>query len=196
MLELAESETEVRRRLTMRDGMILVAAAAVAFGFDRVILEGVPTAPTLSNHVWYAVLAGCSALAPVSLFLRLFRPRPDLAELCRRPGFVACLAVSTVITLGLVATGIIAVIRLAGSEGWVPAFLPVPKPNPSWWLRIAGIFLADIGPSVIACTLLLALSGRRRPSGDWLDNLGRLVGALWIVLFVHRCYLSLGMLTY
>ena len=184
MPDLAEPEIRVGRRPTMRDGMILVAAAAVAFGLGRSLFAGETQVPTRWIYVIMAAIVSCMALTPALLILQLFGPRPCLRQLCRQPGFVAILAGSTILALGLLELGVLGLIRLIKAGMMTPMGRPALRPNPSWWWEVSLHFDALIGPAVVACWILLALSGRRRPGHHWLDNLGRAVGTVWIVLFV------------
>lgn len=70
-----------------------------------------------------------------------------------------------------------------------------PKPivtmwtNPSWWLNIGLFFGVFAGTSVLGGWIVLALSGRRRPSSNWFDVLGRFVGGSWIAVFlIYACW--------
>ena len=194
MLDVVESETEVHRRFTMRDGMILVASAAVAFGLGRASLAETDFESTLWLYVLVAVIAACVTSTPTLLVLSLLQPRPPLSELCRRPGFVASLAGSTVMALGLLAAGILGTIRVIQSVMPPTSGRTALSPNSQWALNLVPHFGSLIGPAVIASWVVVALSGRRRPSRDWFDYGGRAVGAIWIGLFLLHSYSRLAYL--
>ena len=49
-------------------------------------------------------------------------------------------------------------------------------------------FASPCGPAVAAVWTVLALSGRWRPEGSWIDRLGRLLGATWILISLLAAY--------
>jgi hypothetical protein len=49
---------------------------------------------------------------------------------------------------------------------------------------LVATFARSCGPAVAAVWFVLALSGRWRPERSWIDRLGRLVGASWIVISI------------
>ncbi len=172
------------RRFTLIDGMTLVAASAVAFVLMRPLMTGMVLDP--AKWGFYLALSICWLVAwtPTVFLLQLRRPRPHLRRLTRQPGFAASLAGTAILALGVFAVAILALLRaarpaIATSSG--P--LPLPR-DPLWWVGVGLHFGAEVGPAVIGAWLLLAVSHRRRPSHGWLDQLGRLIGAAWIILFV------------
>lgn len=182
------------RRFTIIDAMILVAASAVAFVVVRPIING-----RLQGQPWWAsylaaVMGFLVAWTPTVLILRSRRPRPPLRRLTRQPGFAAGLAGTSVVLLGALAIGLLALVRFARRGMAVRAGLPLRPPNSAWWLGVVLHFGAVVGPAVIGAWLLLAFSGRRRPSGGWLDLLGRALGTAWIILFVINCCARLAYL--
>ncbi len=194
MPELAEPEIGIARRPTMRDGMVLVAAVAIGVGVARALLAQKLSLTSVWPYVVFADIATCIALTPTLLVLSLFQPRPTLADLCRRPGFVASLAGSTVITLGLATAALLGTIRQVWGLGPFQLSLSAPGSNSLWWLAILGYFNGFVGPAVIACWVMLAMGGRLRPTNGWLEYGELTIGALWIVLFVIECHLHLDYL--
>lgn len=172
------------RRFTLIDAMILVAASAVAFVIVRPIITG----PLRDQPRWAGYLAAVMGVlvtwTPTVLALRLRRPRPRFRRLSRQPGFAAGLAGTSIVALGILAVGLLALVRVARRGMAVRAGMRLRPPDPSWWLGVVLHFGAVVGPAVIGAWLLLTLSGRRRPSGGWLDLLGRGLGVAWIILFV------------
>jgi hypothetical protein len=182
--------------------MILVAASAVAFGIVRPIIA----ARFLQNQPrWASYLAAVMAVlvtwTPTVLLLRLRRPRPPLHRLARQPGFAAGLAGTAIVALGALTIGLIALVRVARRGMAVRAGVRLRSTDPSWWPPDSSWWLgvvfhlgAVVGPAVIGAWLLLALSGRRRPSWGWLDLLGRALGIAWIILFIISCCARLAYL--
>jgi hypothetical protein len=166
--------------------MVLVAASALAF----LILRPVAGGWLRSEPRWTTVLAGTISLlmtwTPTLLILHLRRPRRPRLMLARSPGFAACLAGTSVIALALLALAVLLVIRQFTAVGPSASGLrsSMAFSQWPWWVGVVVQFGPLVGPAVIATWLFLAASGRRRPSGDWLDGLGRVVGAAWIAIFV------------
>lgn len=188
------ASTRADRRFTLVDAMVLVAASAIAL----VIVRPLVTGPLHRHPEWARYLAwtigGLVAWTPTVLFLRLREPRPAFRRLSRQPGFAACLAGTSIIILGSLAMGLLALIRVARRGMAVRAGIPIRPPDPTWWVEIVIRFGVAVGPAVIAAWLLLALSGRRRPARGWLDYLGRVIGIAWIVLFIVDCCIRLAYL--
>lgn len=176
------------RRFSILDVMILVAASAVAFVMVRPLMVGsLRTQPAWASYL-AATIAGLVVWTPTVLAMQFRRPRPALRRLTRRPGFAACLAGTSVVVLGALATVLLALIHTARQGTALRVGRTIPTPDPTWWVGVVLYFAGFIGPAVIAAWLLLALTGRRRPSSDWADLLGRGIGTAWIVLFViHAC---------
>ena len=191
------------RRPTLMDAIVLVAASALAFGLARPMLtrSGFPM-PTWGW--WMTILVALlMTLTPTMLWIRLRRPRPTLMRLARQPGFVAGVAGSSTIALGLFATAILAMVRVIRqsvlAQSSVQAavkrgMIVPPSPDPNWWLGVGMNFAGFVGVGVIAVWVMLAVSGRRRPARGWIDLLGRALGVAWIVVFVIGCVARLGYL--
>jgi hypothetical protein len=153
------------RRFTLADAMVLVGATAIGFDLMHVCL-------TKAAHAWgpwdraksSLWLVACWTLAVPLLHLR--GPRPALARLARRPGFVGCVA---------------ALVGLAFSAvGWLPTLL-----SPIWQTSIGRPLLwvtspYRVAPAVVAAWMTLAMGGRWRPEAGWLDRFGRGLGVFWI----------------
>ncbi|WP_165070834.1 hypothetical protein [Paludisphaera rhizosphaerae] len=176
------------RRFSILDVMILVAASAVAFVIVRPMMVGPLRAHPAWTRYLAATIAGLVVWTPTVLAMQFRRPRPALRRLTRRPGFAACLAGTSLVVLGAIAVGLLALVRQSRQGMPVRVGRPVPTPDPNWWVSVVLYFGGFVGPAIIATWLLLAVTGRRRPSSDWVDLLGRAIGTAWIVLFViHAC---------
>lgn len=167
--------------------MILIAASAVALVIVRPVVAGpLQQRPGWSHYLAWAI-GWLVAWTPTVLILRLRDPRPPLRRLSRQPGFAASLAGTAVLALGLLAIGLIALVRVARQGSPARPAMGIRPPDPSWWVWVVLHFGTVVGPAVIAAWVLLAVSGRRRPPRGWLDILARAVGVGWIVLFVINC---------
>lgn len=168
----------VSRPLTLLDGMILVAATGVGFHFCRASVnqELVDTKSwTAINLVSFLVASWTVSL----LAIRLIPPRPGLRRLMRQPGVVACLIVTVVIAVKAVYCGLIrAVVSL---EAMTSGGYPYLRGD---WFDTLAMHSGSIGAAVCVAWLMLLLSGRRLPERSWIDRLGRILGAYWIILIL------------
>ena len=109
-----------------------------------------------------------------ALWVRLRRPWPTPRRLGREPGFVACAASGLVV----VAEALMTIPRLGDRRYASPTTLFVG--------------FADVGgAAVVASWLVLALGGRSRSRGGWVELAGRGLGLCWIAaaLAHHAMYL-------
>lgn len=119
------------RPFRLTDGMVLLGVSAVAFWALRPAFEGHYRLHLVWEQavaIWVAVLV---VWTPTLVVLQLRRPRPPVSRLMRQPGFVACVTVSLMIAVGVVAFGVLALDRaerfaelersLQENPGWVPA---------------------------------------------------------------------------
>jgi hypothetical protein len=166
------------RRATIADGMILIAAItvglAMARSYTRSLYREIPVASSLRTFLLFQgpvpclVFTGMLALIAV----RLQRPRPRLSSLVRQPGFAACCAGVAAFALGILTT-----IATRSQFGGLNSALIFWASCASW------------GDSVVpGAWLFLALSGRWRAKADWIDRLGRILGAFWIVYVAHLVF--------
>ncbi len=154
------------RRLTLADAMILVAATAAAMAMARALAPKAPPRGAARLLDWYVLFALLICWTVALFAVRLRRPRPPLRRLALQPGLLATATATTALAL---LGPLIAMERHAGS-----------RPNlESNFLVI--LIILQVGSAVGGAWLALAVSGRRRPEPGWIDALGRLVGAAWLV---------------
>ena len=167
-----------RRKLTILDGMILVAAAACGLALSRAIDEAPGPIATFDQN-WLgrnanggvrvtAAVPFLLVFTPAVLFMRLRRPRPRWRRLCRQPGMAACCAAAIPSALALLQ---VFYLDWYGRHGFVCCRVRL------LWDRSF-----DAGLWVLAAWLALALSGRRSSGRSAIDWLGRLVGAGWLLI--------------
>jgi hypothetical protein len=182
--------------MTMLDAILLVAAAAIGMGVFQLSRRG-----WFKGHVWIVnhgipdvhswsttqALVTCAYLtvhltplvAPWTILLLVLRmrpPRPRCRQIWRQPGMAACLAVLvgwfwTVFPL-LLALNVAYVARSRRSitpDDWAQKYL-------------ADELFIYVGLAVGATWLVQYASGRWRKPADWIDRMGVVVGALWIVI--------------
>jgi hypothetical protein len=179
-------DQESRRRFTLLDAMVLLAATGIGLAGARAYqasMDSMSNTPrvgvisiTFGSAIQYfgrpaPFLAGWT----VALFiLRLRRPRPHYRRLVRSPGFAAGYAA----ILGLACCAVSIAIA------WLIDYL---KAKP-FQLGIFYMWMRSIsfaGPSVAAVWLSLALQGhwRRRGAQDWIEISGIVLGVCWLASF-------------
>ena len=167
-------EATPRRRFTIADGMILVAATALALvelGLQHAAWE--PTWDSVAPKATWAGLVFTFAL--VAIRLRL--PRPGRDDLWRQPGWVACASVSIVLAVLLLEESL----RLARNLVLMPQFalhFTVAMVLPQFLDRLPRLATLVI----VAAWSILALGGRWKAEAGWIDRTGRLIGVLWIAI--------------
>jgi len=181
-LESIAMATQPPRRFGVLDGMILVAALAVAslsihpalgllleqdgLGMDPELRLG-----TLPRMVVQVTEPTAAALTVAFLLIRLRRPRPRFRRLMRQPGMAAGIAAASAMMVGVLL--IPAVFALVGVPAWEGLYR-------GWFLTI----FEPAGGAVAAVWLFLALARVGRPEAGWIDRLGRALGGFWIVAFL------------
>ncbi len=168
-----------RRRLTISDGLILLAITAVALAAARLSWDITTQAFAGDSRNqeraypdaigWFALV---ESIGLIPLFLR--RPRPPLRYLVCQPGLIASIAVAFTLFLSAVTTFSLAI------GAWLLSrtkFMGLPH---ILW-RLSNPLL--IGPTVATAWLVLVLTSGWRSEPDWLDRLGRFWGIASIALF-------------
>lgn len=167
------------RKFTLLDLLILIAATAAGLGAMRALSPDhdnftAPyspiSPPTWMNWGSVVALNWAFYLSPLLaawtlgiLALRLRRPRPSLRRLAFQPGWVAC----CVATVGIAAGTVMTLIGVYGRYGIGYYFDLVPYP---------------VGVAVAAAWTQLAVSGRWRSEGSWIDRAGRVMGIAWLAI--------------
>ena len=185
-----------RRTMTLLDATLLVGTAAVGLGMfqwvHRSMFQGwiwlIDHGPP-DNHAWTAlhVVVTCTDLmamliplaAPWTLLLILLQmrpPRPRWRRIWQRPGMAACLAA----ILGWCWSGLALILAVnAGSVARSNQSI-----SPFRWVQkcLSDEVFMYVGLAVAATWVGLIFSGRWRRSADWIDQMGRVVGVLWIMI--------------
>ncbi|WP_435008512.1 hypothetical protein P12x_005719 [Tundrisphaera lichenicola] len=170
------------RPLTLMDVMVLVAATAAAFAMERFFEGKVGVRATLNlpgdwlQRLWvgmptYLAVSWSLALIP----LRWAGLRPSTSRIARQPGMVACVATIGAMILGIGLNAAQAAMTLSVDQ---PGMTYTYSPN-YYWYGGTGM----IGPVVTGAWVALALGGRWSPERSWIDRLGRLLGAYWVISF-------------
>jgi len=165
-----------RRRYGLLDLMIVIAGAAL--GCALTIQYRAFFADAMGRHEmgyppdWTLLAAPDGFLQALSvsfLVVALRRPRPPLRRALRAPGTQACFVGVVVTALQVLVCASVSAYRLNGAPPWAPA-------------AVFLIFLAvGTGPAVLLVWLVAWLTRTCRPEPTWVDRVGRLVGAGWVV---------------
>jgi hypothetical protein len=170
---------DTRRRFTIADGMILIAASAASMVDLRPLLSDTAL---IFPWLWFALpRLICAGLAFTTALtaIRLRRPRPGREDLWCRPGWVACVSVAIGLAFGVVdATLSIAALIRQG-----PTVTALVMAVDVFQAVLFGA-PAQVVVALAAAWTVLALSGRWRSESGWIDRAGRAIGVYWIVLAV------------
>ncbi len=173
--------SSTRRRITLADLLILIAATALGFALLRICIRGLG-AQTLSrragaltlSYITTAETYASALMAPWSfalLVLSLRGPRLPFHRLGRWPGFIACAAAATGVALYVtvcLAQAAMGKLTLNASSVWrITATFPIYAS-----LMVAGAWLS------------LAIGARWRIETNWVGWAGRILGIGWIGLFL------------
>lgn len=161
-----------KRRLSISDGIILVATTAVSLACVR---EFEMQARLWQSHAWARLLqASVWAALPLTLALiplRLRQPRPWKRHLWRQPGWLAGIAV---------AVSLVHFLTLVILDEYFSG--PRRSRVPDGLLGTGALHIPlKSSCSVAAIWIALVLSGRWRPEKSWIDRTGRLLGWYWIM---------------
>lgn len=163
----------IRRRFTLLDGMVLVAAVAFGLGVTRWYHKGRADWFQDGIQINFWIIPSYLAwmilpLTPALMFLRLRKPHPTRRRLIRQPGFQAGLAIWFAWFVWIINQG--GVIYDNWRDG-------VP------WVRLLD-FEPDlhhrIAPFIVAIWGATWAVGRRKAEQGWIDRAGRGLGWLWI----------------
>ncbi|WP_406697866.1 hypothetical protein V5E97_03350 [Singulisphaera sp. Ch08] len=177
-----------KRSFNSLDALILGVSAAIGVWLARRLLVSDFVAFPVANHDAWSTLIGSSypVLLVMSIgvvILRFRQPRPSIRRLSRQPGFLASVAILSMTVFGTV----LAVIDWATFWGNVSLGLT------GNWLRTSLISLVgpwNVGFMVLMAWLIGGLQGFRWRD-DWVERAGRLVGGLWIALWMFFLGLKL-----
>lgn len=158
-----------RRSLSIADGMIAIAAVAVAMVLVRATLPIDPGSAGRGRLLMTGMMLLANFLAPLSfaiVAIRLRRPRPPFRRLARQPGFAACLAASAACVVVAILLGILRVTS--------------PKDDAVGFWMMASYFIPF---AVLGAWVTLAAAGRwRRPAPGGVERLGWLIGWAWLAI--------------
>jgi hypothetical protein len=175
------------RPLQIADLMILVVATAGSLFLVNQLRapdSGLPPG-ALGVALWIQtwITPWLSMMTLAIFVMRLRRPRPPFRLMFQQPGAIAAvLALSSLGYIGMFTLG-----RLAfrGTRG-PGIFFPTPL------AQALGDFFSfssiHAGPMIAGAWIALRLTGRLRRERGWLDGLGTIVGATWILIVIVEMF--------
>jgi hypothetical protein len=192
--------------------MILIAALGAGIAGVRAIWLGLVEGP--GSWSWYGtparlmlasmLSAGATPMTLACLAYRLRQPRPAWRRVVIQPGAAALLACSLVFAVRMLEAAVAFAAPTVGTLGQARAFririsdsdhlvlakgfggngvISYIKVWECFTVTVAS-FAWPCGYAVAAVWLVLAVSGRWRPEKSWIDWLGWVLGAIWILITV------------
>jgi hypothetical protein len=176
-----------RRRFTLADAMILVAATALGlfliriaaslglFEVDGGLFEVNQDDPFTTSLLEVVTLGGACMLLPLALAVLILtarQPRRERRHAALGPGFVVCLLVmpASVLPITQFARNVLE------SSGFRVPFRYI-------YFELFHDLLTSMGVMIIGAWFALLFVGRWRPRPTWTDRLGLVVGACWVFLY-------------
>ncbi|HEX3450408.1 MAG TPA: hypothetical protein VHS97_19290 [Isosphaeraceae bacterium] len=184
------------RRMSLLEAILMVGSAAVGLGLfelsHRTLFKGLIWIadrgfPNIQSWSTLEALVTCSDitvfLLPVIIpwtflliLLRMRSPRPSWRRIWRQPGMAACLVAvfawlwtAVALLLAMNVEHVARARRVITPAAWAQKYLSDE------------VFMY-VGLAVAAVWVVQYSSGRWRRSADWIDMMGRVVGALWIAI--------------
>jgi hypothetical protein len=189
----------VKRHFRLGDGMVLVAATAVAFAIFRETLS-VPVAFTTFGgrgeewlFYWMHRAVPFPAMWSLAVFaLAVFDRSQVRRRKLRHPGIVACCAAVVVLALTSLVASAFYGLHALEEFGAIPRIFTHTR-NAHAMPPFANAPMEEIvGAAVLGAWSVMAASGRWKNQRTWLDRAGRLLGIIWIGLFLIYLYAYTG----
>jgi hypothetical protein len=170
-----------RRRLTLFDLLVLIAATSLGLALFRISRSGIAARPVAAyagalaaSYITVAQTYASCFLTPWSaaiLALSLRQPRASFRRVAQGPGFIACATA----TVGAVLFTTLSVAQYAvGRQSFDPA-------NASRIISALGSYTSLM---VAGGWMALGLASAWRAETSWIGWAGRLLGVSWIGLFL------------
>lgn len=195
-----------RRRFTLFDMMLLIAATAIGARSLQIIwsfLNVSHFASPLDKRPFLGVLVrvphALGAAVPLvsawtfampALWMR--GPRQPFHRLVLQPGLAACIAAASALVLSAIFR-IAEVAAIAVSQGQ-----PISFGDMGIWAFLCLAFIeqpSGVGITVAAVWSWLILGRRWRPQPTWIDRMGRVLGVYWLMMIFWIIILESLMLT-
>jgi hypothetical protein len=181
------------------DGMVLVAATAVAFAIFRQALSPGLEFNTFGGRVeqwifyWMHQVVPFPATWSIALFaIAAFDRGGGRRRKFRGAGVVACWAAVVALTLTTVIASTFYILHFLEDVGTIPKLFSHAR-NSHAMPPFANTPMEEIvGAAVLGAWSAMAVGGRWKAQHSWVDRAGRVLGIIWIVLFLTYLYAYTG----
>ena len=193
------TQNSVQRPFLLLDAMVLLAATAAGlaialrmenFEAIRIVTEaaagGSLVAIGRAFTLWTILGVPLLVAWTITLLIMIVFPRPsrpNLDDVLRRPGATACGAAAAAIAISLInAVPFLSAFVSRSFRNGAPPFGQIVYTFDTQFLFTVGFDFGAPGLAVAAVWSMQTLSGRWLPESNWLDQTGRAVGWVWIIL--------------
>jgi hypothetical protein len=187
------------RPFRLGDGMILVAATAVAFAIFREGLSVQVAFATFGGNAeqwlffWMHHVVPFPAMWSLAVFaIAVFDRSTVRRRKLRLAGNVACCAAVVVLALTSLIASAFYVLHTLEEIGAIPRIFNHAR-NAHAMPPFANAPMEElVGAAVLGAWSVMAMSGRWKCQRSWIDRTGRLLGIFWIGLFLIYLYAYTG----
>jgi len=185
----------IKRPFRIVDLMVLVAATAVAFAIYRNGLRPGIAFTTFGGNgeawlfFWMHQVTTFPAMWSIAVFaIDLFDSRKRRRRAARHAGVIACCAATVAIAVSSLISSSFYFVHYLEDREAIPRVLSHPRqmhPPPPFGEAPLEAF---VGAGILGAWSALAVSRRWRTEPTGIDRLGRVLGMIWIVLFILYLY--------
>jgi hypothetical protein len=189
------------RRIPFRliDGMVLVAATAVAFAIYRQGLSGQVTFSTFRGNAekwlffWMHQVVPFPAMWSLAVVaIAVFGLGPNRRRRPRHAGVIACSAAVVALALTTLVASTFYTLHVLEDFGAIPRVFSHAR-NSHAMPPFANAPIEElVGAAVLGAWSAMAAGGRWRGQPSWIDRTGRVLGMFWIGLFLIYLYAYTG----
>jgi hypothetical protein len=192
-------KTPVNRPFRLVDGMVLIAATAVAFAIFRQGLSGQVNFSTFGGSgeqwlfFWMHQVVPFPAMWSLAVFGIAVRDRSrGRRRKPREAGVVACCAAVVALTITTLIASTFYTLHVLEEFRAIPRIFSHAR-NSHAMPPFANAPMEEIvGAAVLGAWSAMAASGRWRARPSWIDRAGRFLGMIWIGLFLIYLYAYTG----
>jgi hypothetical protein len=184
-----------KRPFRLGDGMVFVAATAVSFAIFRQGLSGGLNFTTFGGNAeqwlffWMHQVVPFPAMWSLALFaIAAFDRSTGRRRKLRHAGVVACCAAVVALALTtLIASAFFGLHALEDNQA-IPKIFSHGR-NAHAMPPFANAPMEElVGAAVLGAWSVMAISGRWKSQPSWIDRTGRVLGIIWIGLFLTYLY--------
>ncbi len=187
------------RPFRLLDGMVLVAATAVAFAIFRQGMSGQVGFATFGGtweqrlFYWMHRLIPFPAMLSLAIFaIAAADRRSSRGRRPRHAGVVACYAAVAALALTSLIASAFYMLHTLEEAGAIPRIFNHPRTTHAMPPFADAPMEEIVGAAVLGAWASLVATGRWRGQPSWIDRAGRILGAFWIGLFLTYLYAYTG----